>query len=281
MKGVTGDGSDVDDLDAISMDAAYDDYPRIEEAFQELLDESLEPRGPGSLLELVAALPLPAAATVVDVGCGEGDDALALHGRLSVDVRGVDPVARHVELASAAAAAGGVSDRVTFELGSAEHIPVDDESVDLVWAKEMLMYADLDAAFAEFRRVLRPGAFGFVYQVLTGPEMTDEEGEAFWSADGLAKSVRPADIERAVMEHSLTLVERVDFGSEWGEYAQETSGAGGRRLVHAARLRRDPQRYIEAFGPTNYQIMLGDCMWHIYRMIGKLHGAAFVFQRDN
>ena len=266
--------------DVISMAASYDDYPRIEAEFQELLDGSLDPRGPGSLLDIVAGLSLPKRSTVVDVGCGEGDDALALHKRLGVDVHGVDPVARHVELASAAAVAAGVADRVTFELGSAERIPLDDASVDLVWAKEMLMYADLDAAFAEFHRVLRPGGLGFVYQVLTGPEMSDAEGDAFWATDGLGKSVRPADIERAIADHSLALVDRIDFGSEWGEYAQERSGAGGRRLLHAARLRRDPQRYIDAFGPTNYRIMLGDCMWHIYRMIGKLHGAAFTFRRE-
>ena len=53
--------------------------------------------------------------------------------------------------------------------------------------------------------------------------------------------------------------------------------AGGRRLVHAARLLRDPQRYINEFGESNYRVMLGDCLWHVYRMIGKLHGAAFIF----
>jgi len=27
--------------------------------------------------------------------------------------------------------------------------------------------------------------------------------------------------------------------------------------------------------------MLDDCLWHVYRMIGKLHGAAFIFERPS
>jgi hypothetical protein len=49
--------------------------------------------------------------------------------------------------------------------------------------------------------------------------------------------------------------------------------------MKADRLLRDPQRYTAAFGEAAYRIMLADCLWHIYRMIGKLHGAAFVFAK--
>jgi SAM-dependent methyltransferase len=271
VSAVTSDG------DPISLAASYDDFPRIEEAFAALLDESLDPRGPASLYDLAASLGLQPGSTVVDVGCGEGHQALALHERFGVDVLGVDPVERHVELARAAATEAGVAAHVAFVLGTAERVPVDDASVDLVWCNEALMYADLDAAFAEVRRVLRPGTGrALVHQVLTGPAMGDAEAEAFWSEVAEARSVRPADLERAIAAAGLVVVERVDFGSEWGEYAQEQRGAGGRRLLHAARLLRDPQRYVDAFGPANYRIMLGDCLWHVYRMIGRLHGAAFV-----
>jgi hypothetical protein len=41
----------------------------------------------------------------------------------------------------------------------------------------------------------------------------------------------------------------------------------------------DDQRFIDRFGEANYRIMLGDCLWHVYRMIGKLYGVAFVFTR--
>jgi len=263
----------------ISVDESYDDYPRIEEAFQRRLDETLGPRGPESLWDLFARLEPAAGAVVVDVGCGEGEDAIELARRFDVRVIGVDPVRRHMDLGRERANVAGVSGQVSFALGAAEQIPLDDGAADLVWSKEALMYADLDAAFAEFRRVLHPGGRGFVYQVFTGQHMTDAEAPEFWRSFGAAaNSVRPDDMERAIEAAHLLVTERIGFGSEWGESAQERSGAPGRRLLHAARLLRAPARYIDEFGETAYRIMLADCLWHIYRMIGKLHGALFIFQ---
>ncbi len=52
--------SDTDPVrsDHFSLSSFYDDYPRIEEAFDELLDVSLEPRSPDLLYGLVAAMRL-------------------------------------------------------------------------------------------------------------------------------------------------------------------------------------------------------------------------------
>jgi hypothetical protein len=50
----------------------------------------------------------------------------------------------------------------------------------------------------------------------------------------------------------------------------EANGKAGRQLLHAARLLRDPAPIVERYGQANYDIALGDCLWHVYRMIGKL-----------
>jgi len=265
----------------LSLDESYADYPRIEAEFQDFLDGSLSPRGPSSLFDLVGTLELPVNGEAIDVGCGEGEEGIELAQRVGLRVHGVDPVQRHIDLP--AAQTGSLGGSFDFRPGVAEALPFPDASADLVWCKEVLMFADLRRAFAEFKRVLRPGGVGLVYQVLSGPRMNDAEAYAYWSHDlgyGEARSVRPADIEAAIASAGLNLQRRVDFASEWGEYAQEHTGAGGRRLVHAARLLRDPRRYIDKYGETNYHIMLGDCLWHVYRMIGKLHGAAFIFNKS-
>lgn len=263
----------------ISLAQSYDEFPRIEATFQRRLDESLDPRGPDALWDEFQRLDPTIGEVVVDVGCGEGDDAIELARRFGLHVRGVDPVDRHVDIGIESAAGTQLADQVTFEVGSAEAMPLDSRSVDIVWAKEALMYADLDAAFREFRRVLRPGGRVFVYQVFTGPRMTDAEADEFWRQGPAANSVRPEELAQAASRAGFRVLFQTDFGSEWGEFAQERSGAGGRRLVHAARLLRDPSRFIEEFGRASYEIMLGDCLWHVYRMIGKLHGAAFGFER--
>ncbi len=49
-----------------------------------------------------------------------------------------------------------------------------------------------------------------------------------------------------------------------------------RHLLHAARLLREPEQYIAQFGKQNYDIKLGDCLWHVYRMIGKLSSHVYL-----
>ena len=51
---------------------SYEEFPRIEDEFRAALDESLRPRGPELLYEIVEGLGLPEEALVVDVGCGDG-----------------------------------------------------------------------------------------------------------------------------------------------------------------------------------------------------------------
>ena len=84
-----------------SLEQAYDVYPRLEEEFSATLDESLHPRGPDLLFDLVAGLNLPPGAVAVDVGCGEGRQAMTLHRRFGFHVTGIDPVPRHLEVARA------------------------------------------------------------------------------------------------------------------------------------------------------------------------------------
>jgi hypothetical protein len=68
-------------------------------------------------------------------------------------------------------------------------------------------------------------------------------------------------------------------GPEWGERSEEQAGAGSRHLLHAARLLRAPERYVTRFGQAAYDIMLADCLWHVYRLIGKLDGRVYLLSR--
>ena len=256
-----------------------EDFGSIEEEFGLFLDESLSPRGIEDLDELLASTNPLRGSVAVDVGCGSGRDVVRLARRFDLHVHGVDPMPSNVEAAKTRAAAEHLDDRIDIHIGSAEAIPLPDASVDVLWCKEVITFTDLDSAMREFRRVMRPGAFGVIYQVLTGPAMS--AAEAKWLAGqemgfGQARVVRPADVDEAIVAAGLEIQKRVDYASEWGEAGQERNGGPGRRLLHAARLLRAPQRYIDRYGVTNYRIMLADCMWHVYRMIGKLWGAAFL-----
>ena len=64
-----------------SIEHAYDEFPRIEEEFGAALDQSLAPRGPDQLYDIVAGFGLAAGAVALDVGCGEGGHTVELKRR--------------------------------------------------------------------------------------------------------------------------------------------------------------------------------------------------------
>ena len=263
----------------------YDDYPRIEAAFQDALDESLDPRGPELLYEIVDNLRLPSGANVVDLGCGEGQHSIELAKHFRFAVHGIDPVSRHIELANEALDKAAnrnpeLSTLVRFELGAAEALPVGDASIDLIWCREVLYHVgSLDKAFADCRRVLRTGGYMLIYQMFGTDRLEPQEAEWQWAtARVVPTNADPKHVEAAFGGAGFQIDECIELKSEGGESAQEERGEPGRRLLHAARLLRAPERYIAKFGRTAYDIMLADCLWHIYRMIGKLSARVYLLK---
>ena len=261
-----------------SLEQAYDAYPRIEEEFSAVLDQSLEPRGPGLLYDLVARLGLGAGAVALDVGCGEGRQALALYQRFGFRVTGIDPVPRHIEVARAAVGPDGP----VFEIGTAEDIPAGPGTADLVWCRDVLVHVrDLPHAYAEFRRVLRPGGHVLVYQMFGSELLEPREAAWLWATMGVVpESADPARTEAAIAAAGLRIGERLLIGSEWSEWVEERHHSASRKLLHASRLQRDRASYLERYGQAAYDMMLGDCLWHVYAMIGKLERRVYLLSFD-
>jgi arsenite methyltransferase len=99
--------------------------------------------------------------TLLDVGTGDGLIAFGALDRLGPAGRVVfsDISADLLDHCRAAAAAVGQLDRCEFVRASADRLTgIADASVDVVTTRSVLIYVtDKAAAFAEFRRVLRPG----------------------------------------------------------------------------------------------------------------------------
>ena len=262
---------------------SYDEFERVEETFNAALDESLRPRSPELLYEIVQGLELPERSLVVDVGCGEGSHSYRLSERFGFSVVGIDPIPHQVEVATAGLSSldADAAARIRFTLGAAETLPVEDRAADLVWCRDVLVHvADLERAYAEFRRVLRDEGRVLVYQMFGTDRLEPREAEWLWRALGVVEgSLDPARTEAAIAAAGLRVDERIALGSEWGEWSEERSGAAGRKLLYAARLLRDPERYRAQFGQPAYEIMLGDCLWYVYAMIGKLERRAYLLIR--
>ncbi len=261
----------------------YDSYPRLEAAFAARLDESLAPRDPSMLLQVVRELDLRPDSRVVDVGCGEGAHAFRLATHFGVRVLGIDPVQRHLDLAREARreVAPEIASRVSFERGSAERIPAPDSSQELVWCRDVMVHVEHPVdAFHEFARVLRPGGFVVAYQTVAGDQLSADEADSLFPVMGVVPdSAEPRVLDDAIADSGLEVVETIDLASEWGEWSQEQDGHAARALLHLARLLREPERYRDEFGSAAYDVMVGDCRWHVFRMMGKLAGRIDVLRK--
>ena len=97
----------------------------------DLLDRSLEPRGPDSLHDLASEYLLPGA-VILDAGCRDAADLIRLVRAHNATGVGVDPVELHVARANAAVAAAELGRRVEIFQGVIEALPHPDGHFDFV-----------------------------------------------------------------------------------------------------------------------------------------------------
>jgi len=123
-----------------------------------LLGDSFHPGGTELTHELADRLGLGRNSRVLDIASGRGTSALYLAEHFGCEVVGVDLSEENVRLAAAAAVERGLSDRVHFTLGDAEHLALADASFSAIICEcAFCTFPDKAAAVREFYRVLVPG----------------------------------------------------------------------------------------------------------------------------
>jgi SAM-dependent methyltransferase len=98
--------------------------------------------------------------SILDVGAGVGHWGRLLSGVVPPDATlvGIDAEPRWVDEAKARAAEAGLADRFSYRVASAEYLPFDDESFDLVTCQTLLIHvADPRHVIGEMLRVTKPG----------------------------------------------------------------------------------------------------------------------------
>jgi SAM-dependent methyltransferase len=111
----------------------------------------------------------------VDVGCGTGISTMAL-APLADTVIGVEPSTAMLEQALPAA-------NVQYRVGSAEDLPLEDGSCDLIGVGSALHWFDQARFLKETSRVARPGAWLVVHDHWFTGQIQGHEGFSAWARD--------------------------------------------------------------------------------------------------
>jgi ubiquinone/menaquinone biosynthesis C-methylase UbiE len=110
-------------------------------------------------LRWVEELRLPRAAHLLEIGCGAGFATAALAER-GYRIDALDSVPAMINLTSKRVAETGAGERVRIALADVRHLPMPNNSFDLVFALGVLPWLDDSvAAVREIARVTRPGGY--------------------------------------------------------------------------------------------------------------------------
>jgi ubiquinone/menaquinone biosynthesis C-methylase UbiE len=186
---------------------------------------------------------LEAGETLLDVGCGNGLIAFGALERGAGEVVFADVSMSLLEECEELAAAAGLSDRCRFVVAPATELsPVDDESVDVVTTRSVLIYVkEKDRAFTEFHRVLRSGGRMSLFEPINRFGMAERRttwGYELGDAVDLMEKLRVlyADIQPETdpmvdfdERELLTLAEHADFFPITLEYRAEVEPPQARR----------------------------------------------------
>lgn len=248
-----------------------------EEGLDRVLDESLAPRGPDLLFDMAAQLGLGAGWRVLDVGSRDGRQMVELQQRFGCRAFGAEPAPAN--LARMRRADG--AERLAAGRAVAESLPFCAGAFDLVWVRDVLVHVEsLPAAFREFRRVLRAGGPVLVFHVFGTPLLEPAEAERLWRATSVVpSSADPAVFEGAVAAAGFHVESRVDLRGEWREFGEEFGDRRtSRQLLRVARMQRQPDRYRSLIGARAYEVELGNCLYGVYQMLGKLSATIYVLR---
>lgn len=102
----------------------------------------------------------------IDYACGNGENAIEAAKMGAALAIGIDISDVSVENATRMAEEAGVGDRCIFFTGDCENTGLPANSIDVIFCSYMLHHLDLNFAYPEMARILKPGGVAFAVEAL-------------------------------------------------------------------------------------------------------------------
>ena len=170
------------------------------EDVRRLLGDSYHPGGIELTLRMMRAVDLRPGAAVLDVACGTGESLRAILAEWPARGIGID-----------SAAPLGSDGRLEMRPGDAHALPCEDASVDVVLCECALStFVDQRGALREMHRVLRPGGFIAVSDMVLEGEVTESLRDWVHSGTCLERALSSSAYATALRDAGFTVVEQWD-----------------------------------------------------------------------
>ncbi len=162
------------------------DEARMMEIFMEV-QRGLPRQGPGhddaTRRALTFCEGLPEHPHVLDIGCGPGQQSLALAGAVGAKVTAVDIHQEYLDELAARSAQAGLSNQITPVLGDMNALPFETECFDLIWAEGSAYIMGVGNALQAWRTFLKPRGYLVLSELLWLTANPPPEAAAFFEQE--------------------------------------------------------------------------------------------------
>lgn len=233
-----------------------------------------------SLADKLGDLGVDSSWQILDLCCGWGVPTRYIANRFGCKVLAIDITQRSIDFARKATAGLDIEHLITFEQGSALDLPIESETLDLIWSQDGFCHIpDRKQLFAECFRVLRSGGHLVYSDWMRGDYITDQEFTTHCDAWSFPTLETAASYPPLLTDAGFELISKEEVGREYAAAGESVFlDQGGPSFIQraAAHDAESVDKSIKVYGMDSHLQQLEREKMEIYFAQGKMALGRFV-----